>query len=117
MEWILWFQFGSGLASVFGVPVYLVLGSVAYGYYLVINTIGFFSMISVQWFDTPVEENGNLDQEKEVFTFANFVDYPLRKYFLYDMLATLGLWNALFPVANLWTMPALGLAAYYNELY
>ena len=47
----------------------------------------------------------------------NFLNFPLRKYLIYDMLAVLGLWNALFPVANLWTMPSLGLAAFYNELY
>ena len=62
MEWILWFQFGSGVFSVFGVPVYLVLGSVAYGYYTVKSAYGFFSMASVNWFETPVE--GTLEQDQ-----------------------------------------------------
>lgn len=115
MEWILWFQFGSGIGSVFGLPIYLVLGSVAYGYYTVINFYGLYSAISVNWFDTPVE--GTIEQDREVFSFANFVNFPLRKLLIYDMLAVLGLWNSIFPVANLWTMPSLGLAAFYNELY
>ena len=61
MEWVLALQYGSGLFWIFGLPVYLVLASVSYGYYNVINIYGFSSYISVQFYDTPV--NGTLEQE------------------------------------------------------
>ena len=54
MEWLLAFQYGTGLMWIFGMPFYLVLGSVAYGYYMVINLYGLGSYVSVQHYDTPV---------------------------------------------------------------
>lgn len=61
--------------------------------------------------------DGTIEEDQTVYTFANFVDFPLRKFILYDWLAILGAFNIVFPITNLWTMPSLGLAAFYNELY
>ena len=91
------------------------LGSVAFWYYEVQAMIGFFYYLEVQWFDTPVE--GTLEEDIQVYTLANFLDYPARKAWLYEMVAVMGLFSSQFPISNLLTMPALGLAAYYNELY
>ena len=115
MEWVLALQYGSGLFWIFGLPVYLVLASVSYGYYNVINIYGFSSYISVQFYDTPVD--GTIEQDKQVYTLANYIDYPLRKMWMYEMLAVLGAFTMVFPITNLWSMPALGFAAFYNELY
>ena len=115
MEWVLAFQYGSGLFWIFGLPVYLVLASVSFGYYNVINIYAFSSWISVQYYDIPVE--GTIEQDKKVYTLANYIDFPLRKMWMYEMLAVLGAFTMVFPVSNLWSMPALGFAAFYNELY
>jgi len=115
MEGLLWAQFGSGLLGVFGLPIYLVLASVTYGYYQVINMYGLMSWISVQYYDTPVD--GTIEQDQKVYTFANYVDYPLRKVWLHDTLTVFGAFNMVFPITNLWTLPTLGLAATYNERF
>lgn len=115
MEYLIGFQFGSGLLSVFGLPVYVVLASIGWGYYNVINFIGLEYYWKVQWLDLPVD--GTLEEDKKVYTLANYVDYPLRKMWLYEMLIVMGVFCAIFPVTNLWTMPVLGLAAFYNELF
>ena len=100
---------------ILGIPSYLVLASIGYGYYTVINLYGLMSWISVQYYDTPVD--GTLEADKTVYTLANYIDYPLRKWLLFDMLTIVGLFQMVFPITNLWAMPSLGLAAFYNELY
>ena len=115
MEWMLAAQFGSGLFGILAWPVYLVLGSVGYGYYTVRFIYGFFSTVSVQEYETPID--GTLEEDKAVYTWANFWDYVGRKFGFFDMLTVMGLFNMAFPITNLWTMPMLGLAAQYNELY
>lgn len=115
MEWVIGAMYGSGLFGALGLPVYLVLATVGYWYYNVINLYGFIYYVEVQWFETPV--TGTLDEDLKVYTLANYLDYPARKLWIYEMLATLGAFNAVFPFTTFITMPALGLAAYYNELY
>ena len=115
MEWLLAVQFGSGLFWIFGLPVYLVLASVSYGYYNVVNLYALGAWISVQYYDMPVR--GTLEEDKKVYTLANYIDYPLRKMWLYEMLAVFGAFAMVFPITNFWTAPMLGLAAFYNELY
>lgn len=65
--------------------------------------------------DTPV--TGTIEEDKAVYTLGNYFDYPWRKMWIYEMLLVLGGINSLFPVTNFVSMPALGLAAYYNELF
>lgn len=108
-------MFGSGMFLVLGVPVYVVLAAIGWGYYNVVNVIAFSYYLQVQWFDKAVSDN--LDVDKKVYTLANYLDYPARKMWLFEMLMVLGLWCSVFPVTNLWTMPMLGLAAYYNDKF
>ena len=115
MEWLISAMYGSGLGGLLTAPVYLVLASVSYGYYAVKASYGLASVISVQHYDTPVD--GTIEEDKKVYTWANYIDFPLRKFILYDWLAILGAFNMVFPITNLWTMPTLGLAAFYNERY
>ena len=116
MQWLIWFQYGSGIFLVVGLPVYVVLAVIGWGYYNVINLIGLGYYLRVQWFGEMVD-GISYEADQKVYTLANYIDYPLRKMFLYELLMIVGMYCSVFPITNLWTMPFLGLAAYYNELY
>ena len=89
----------------------MVLASVGWWYYQVLNVYGFLYYLDVQWFDTPV--SGTLEEDKKVYTLGNYLDYPARKMWIFEMLATLGSINIVFPVTNFVSMPVLGLAAHF----
>ena len=74
MEWVLGFMFASGLFGWLGLPVYLVLGTVCYVYYNVINFFGIIYYMQVQWFGIPVENT--LEDDLSVYTLGNYIDYP-----------------------------------------
>ena len=60
----------------------------------------------------------SLDEDLLVYTFFNYLDYPLRKLWIFSLVSLFGIIVVGgFPIANLWTVPILGLAAYYNEIF
>ena len=115
MEWVLGFMFASGLFGWLGLPVYLVLGTVCYIYYQVINFLGLIYYMQVQWFGVPVEYT--LEEDLEVYTLGNYIDYPNRKLWIFTLVAAFGTMASLWPFTNLITIPILGLAAIYNEAF
>lgn len=82
VEWLIAVMYGSGIFWVLGAPVYIVLGSVVYGFYFTQKMIATYRFMSVQWFDSAVE--GTLEQDKEVYTFANLMWYPYRKFMIFE---------------------------------
>ena len=63
----------------------------------------------------PVE--GTLEEDQKVYTFANYLDYPFRKLVVFTALCIFGMFNASFPLVSTLTLPVLGVAGVYNDLY
>ena len=118
MEWLLYAQYGSvWILGIFGSPAYITLGTIAWVYYNVINAIGIYDYIVVQWFGQPVGNNSTLESDLDEYTLGNYLDFPLRKVWIYQLLFSMGFMAATWPITNLVTVPVLGVAAYYNEHY
>lgn len=88
MEWVIIGQFASGMFGFFGVPFYIVLGSVVWVYYHIVNAMGFFFYILVQWFGVPVD--GSLEQDLEEYTLGNYIDFAQRKLWIFTLIWMFG---------------------------
>lgn len=98
-----------------GLPFYLVFASIGFGY----NMVQVYYGLEVYYMVNELGEtvSGDLNYDKRVYSWINLLDFPIRRLWLYSVVTLVGLFTLNFPIANLISMPALGVGAYYNELY
>lgn len=100
---------------ILGLPFYLVFASIGFGYNVVQVWYGFWVYYLVNYLGEDVSGDRNYDLR--VYTLINLFDFPVRRLWLYSIVTIVGAFTLTFPVANWISMPALGVGAYYNELY
>lgn len=100
---------------VLGLPFYLVFASIGFGYNMVQVIYGLEVYYYVNYMNETV--SGDMNYDKRVYTWINLLDFPFRRMWLYTVVSLVGLFTLNFPIANWVSMPALGVGAYYNELY